>query len=73
MKEWSEIYNGHKLLCTPIQRPDGSFGANLIVQKNFRYGLEDISVQVIPDTFSLEEDAANAARIAGRMWVDDNE
>lgn len=34
--------------------------------------MQDIPVQVIPDTFSTEEDAANAARIAGRQWVDDN-
>lgn len=73
MKEWSEIYKCYKLICTPVIRPDGTFATNLVIQKDLRSEVREIAVKVVPDTFVTEQEAANAGRIAGRLWVDDNE
>lgn len=72
MQEYYEIYKGYKLICTPTASPDGRFRTKLAIEKDKRSSLEFFEVSVNPDTCSTAEEAANVARIAGRMWVDDN-
>lgn len=71
METWSEGYKGYKLICTPQLLADGRFGAKLLIQKNLLSEMQEFPIGVMPDVYSSEEDAANASRIAGRQWVDD--
>lgn len=71
MQEFFEIYKGYKLLCTPMLMEDGRFSAQLTIQQDLRYELREIPIGVQPSVFSTEAEAANAARLAGRQWVDD--
>ncbi len=60
MKEWSEIYKGYRLICTPLPLADGRFSARLIVQRDSDAEAEETKINVNPSTFNTEEDAANA-------------
>lgn len=71
MKIWSEVYKDYKLICTPQLMVDGRFSAKLLIQKDLRSELQEFSVGVKPDVYNSEEDAANASRIAGRQWIDE--
>jgi hypothetical protein len=71
MKTWSEDYKGHTLICTPQRLFDGRFRAKLWIQKDLTSGVQEIPVGVKPGVYNSEEDAANASRIAGQQWVDD--
>jgi hypothetical protein len=72
MKEFYEIYRGYKLICTPTISPEGRYRTKLVVHRDNRSGIEVFELSVRPDSCSSMEEAANVARIAGRMWVDDN-
>lgn len=67
-----EIYKGYRLCCDPNVSEDGKFLAKLVIQKDTRSMMEEMEVGVKPREFNSEEEAAHAARIAGRLWVDDN-
>jgi hypothetical protein len=71
MKTWVEGYKGHKLICTPQRLSDGLFGVKLITQKDLRSEVLEIKVGVKPGVYNSEEDAANASKIAGRQWIDE--
>ncbi len=72
MKEWSEIYKGYRLICTPLLLADGRFSARRFVQIDSEPETEEIKININPSAFNNEEKAANAARIIGRRWVEDN-
>jgi hypothetical protein len=74
MKEWTEIYKGHRLICTPLLLADGRYSARLFVQidSELEAETEEIKININPSAFNTEEEAANAARIIGRRWVEDN-
>lgn len=72
MQKYYEIYKGHKLICTPTPSPDGKFRTKLVIEIDKRSSLEIFEIPVFPNTCNTDEEAANVARIAGRMWVDDN-
>jgi len=72
MQEYCEIYKGYKLICAPVDSPDGKFRTKLVIEKDKRSSLEVFEVSVSPHTCAIAEEAANVARVAGRMWVDDN-
>jgi hypothetical protein len=72
MQEFYEIYKRYKLICTPTVSPDGKYRTKLVIEKDKRSSLEVFEVSVTPHTCATVEEAANIARIAGRMWVDDN-
>lgn len=69
---YSEIYKGYRLCCNPVAAAEGRFLAKLVIQKDSRSMLEEFEVGVKPSEFDSEDAAANAARIAGRLWVDDH-
>ena len=71
MKKWEEIYKDYRLICKPQKLSDGGFGAVLLIQKDLRSEMQERKVGVKPDVYSTEEEAANASRIAGRLWVDE--
>ena len=71
MKTWSEGYKGYKLICTPQLLADGRFGAKLFVQKDMSAETQEFLIGVKPNIHNSEEDAANAARIAGQKWIDE--
>jgi hypothetical protein len=72
MQDYYEIYRGYKLICTPNLSHDGQFRTKLIIERDRRSNIEVFEISVQPNTCSTAEDAANVARIAGRMWVDEN-
>ncbi len=71
MQNYYEIYKGYKLVCTPNISPDGKYRTKLVIEKDSRSNIEIFEISVKPDTCSTAEEAANVARVAGRMWVDD--
>lgn len=73
MKDWSEQYKGYLLKCTPHSVDGKGFAPNLVVEQHTGSGVNAIPVGVVGglDHYDTEEKAANAARIAGRQWVDD--
>ena len=74
MKDWAEQYKGYWLRCTPLPAPGDKFAPNLVVERHNGPSVDAIPVGVVgaADFYDTEESAANAARIAGRQWVDDN-
>lgn len=72
MQEYFEIYKGYKLICTPTAIPDGLYRTRLIIQKDNRSEIEVFKISIMPHTCTSVEEAANVARNAGRMWVDNN-
>ena len=75
MAEWTEKYGGYWLKCTPYPAPGGKFAPNLVIERH-ESGRVDVrtDVRVVggPAYYGTEKAAANAARIAGRKWVDDH-
>lgn len=71
METCSEVYKGHKLICTPQRLSDGRFGAKLLIQKDLRSEVQEIAVGVKPDVHNSEKDAADTSRVAGRQWIDE--
>jgi hypothetical protein len=71
MKNFSEIYKEHRLNCYAQTMSDGKYGARLIIQRDFRSEIQERSIGVEPSTYATEDEAINAARTAGRLWVDD--
>lgn len=50
---------------------DGRYSAKLLIGIDKRSHIDFQNVKVIPNVFDTEEEAANASRIAGRLWVED--
>ena len=69
---WSEdTYKGYKLVYTPQLLASGQFRANLVIQ--WDSGSETCEKKIVfsEKEFNSEKDAAEASRIAGRQWVDE--
>jgi hypothetical protein len=72
MTVWSEKYKGYVLKFTPYKGPGGKFAPNLKIERHEGSHVDVQTVGVVGgrDYYDTEEAAANAARIAGRQWVD---
>ena len=71
MKNFSEIYKEFRLNCYAQSMANGQYGARLIIQRDFRSEMQERSIGVEPSTYATEDQAINAARTAGRLWVDE--